>query len=76
MDDSHCYGQDESHTMVIFDWANEQSSLRRKLGTATRTRWASIRFFATIDRIDELKVPVTPREGEDEAESCCYTIVS
>ena len=70
-------GIDESHTMVIFDWAQGAIVATAKVGHSNAHQMGFNPFlFATIDRIDELKVPVTPREGEDEAESCCYTIVS
>ena len=70
-------GMDESHSMVIFDWANAQVIASVKVGNADVNQMGFNPFlFAATDRLDELKMPTTPREQRDKSESCCYTLVS
>lgn len=69
-------GMDESHTLVVFDWATTQVVATAKVGHSDVTQMGFNPFlYAATERIDELKMPVTPRDADHE-ESCCYTLVS
>jgi hypothetical protein len=71
-------GLDEGHSMVVFDWATAQIIASVKAGSVGVSQMGFNPFlFTAVDRQDELKMPMTPRESrKDKSESCCYTLVS
>ena len=71
-------GMDESHSMVVFDWATAQSVATVKMGHSDVYQMGFNPYlYAAIDRIDELKLPSSPtNNGQTATDSCCYTIVS
>lgn len=76
-------GMDESHSMVVFDWAVAQAVASVKMGhTDVYQMGFNPYLFAATDRIDELKLParsspVSQHIGDNyETESCCYTLIS
>ena len=70
-------GMDECHTMVIFDWATAQIIASVKVGHNNVNQMGFNPYlFSAVDRIDELKMPSTPRDDKNLSESCCYTLVS
>ena len=76
-------GMDESHSMVVFDWAVAQAVASVKMGhTDIYQMGFNPYLFAATDRIDELKLParsgpVSQHIGFNyETESCCYTLIS
>jgi len=70
-------GIDEAHSMVVFDWATAQTVATAKVGHSDVYQMGFNPYlYVAIDRIDELKMPVSPRENQESTDSCCYTLIS
>ena len=70
-------GMDETHTMVVFDWAQSVmvASVRIGHGDVSQMGFNPFLYVSTAPH-DELKLVTTPRDVQEKNDSCCYTLIS